>query len=65
MLLSCDAVCRAGVREGTMLRALLSVGFQSLPLLSTTNLGPSGADSWVGGLVYILGPCESLQQTLL
>ena len=31
-------------------------GFQSLPLLSVSKLGPSGADSWVGGFVYILGP---------
>ena len=38
---------------------------QSLPPLSTSKLGPSGADSWVGGLVYILGPCGSLQRTLL
>ena len=31
--------------------ALLSAGFQSLPLLPTSKLGPSGADSQVGGLV--------------
>ena len=31
-------------------------GFQSLPLLPTSKLGPSGADSKVGGFVYILGP---------
>ena len=53
------------VWEGTVLFALLSVGFQSLPPLLTSNLGPSGADSQVGGLVHILGPCGSLQQTLL
>ena len=41
--------------------ALLSATFQSLPLLSTSKLGPSGADSWVGGFVYVLGPCGSLQ----
>ena len=29
------------------------------------QLGPSGTDSWVGGLVYVLGPCGSLQWTLL
>ena len=34
----------------------LSAGFQSLPLLPTINLGPSGADSRVGGLVHTLGP---------
>ena len=36
--------------------ALLLAGFQLLPLLPTSKLGPSGADSWVGGFVYILGP---------
>ena len=45
--------------------AWLSAGFPSLPLLSTSKLGPSGADSLVGGLVSVLGPCGSLQQTLL
>ena len=44
-----------------MLLAQLSAGFQSLPLLPTNKLGPSGADSWVGGFVYVLGPCGSLQ----
>ena len=29
------------------------------------QIGPSGADSQVGGFVYILGPCGSLQWTLL
>ena len=38
---------------------------ESLPPLPTSKLGPSGADSRVGGFVYILGPCGSLQQTLL
>ena len=33
------------VREGTMSLAQLSAGFQSLPLLPTSKLGPSGADS--------------------
>ena len=28
-------------------------------------MGPSGANSWVAGFVYILGPCGSLQRTLL
>ena len=45
--------------------AQLLVGFQSLPLLRTSKLGLSGADSWVGGFVYVLGPCGSLQLTLL
>ena len=45
--------------------AQLSASFQSLPLLPTSKLGPSGADFWVGGFVYVLGPCGSLQGTLL
>ena len=44
-----------------MLLAQLSAGFQSLPLLPTNKLGPSGADSWVGGFVYTLGPGGSFQ----
>ena len=32
----------------------LSARFQSLPLLHTIKLGPSGADSLVGGLVHAL-----------
>ena len=35
-----------------MAPAPLSVGFQSLPLLPTIKLGPSGAGSRVGGLVH-------------
>ena len=61
MSLSYDAICRGGVQEGTMLLAQLLVGFQSLPLLSRSKLAPSGADSQVGGFVYVLGPCGSLQ----
>ena len=49
------------VREGTMPLAQLSAGFQLLPWLPTNKLGPSGAGSQVGGFVYILGPCVSLQ----
>ena len=45
--------------------AQLSAGFQSPLPLPTSILGPSGADSWVGGFVYVLGPCGSVQQTLL
>ena len=44
-----------------LLSSWLLAGFQSLPLLPTNKLGPSGADSRVGGFVYILGPCGSLQ----
>ena len=54
-LLHCDAVCGEGVPQGTMVLA-------SLP---TIKLGASGADSQVSGFVYILGPCGSLQWTLL
>ena len=60
-LLHCDAVCRGGVQERTVLLALLSASFQSLLPLSSIKSGPSGADSHVGGFVYILGPCGSLQ----
>ena len=65
MSLCCDVVCGEGVLEGTKLLAPVSAGFQSLSSLPTSKLGPSGADSWVGGCVYVLGPCGSLQQTLL
>ena len=33
----------------------LSASFQSVPLLPTSKLGPSGADSWVDVFVYVLG----------
>ena len=33
--------------------------------LPRSKLGPSGVNSRVGGFVYILGPCGSLQWTLL
>ena len=59
--LHCGAVCRGGVREGTVTLAQLLAGFQSLPSLPTSKFGPSGADSWVGGFVYILGPRVSLR----
>ena len=42
-----------------------SAGFQSLAVLPTIKLGPSGAGSRVGGLVHALGPCGSLQRPLL
>ena len=54
LVLWCCVWCRGW--EGAMAPAPLSAGFQSLPLLPTSKLGLSGADSWVGGLVYILGP---------
>ena len=49
-----------GVQEATMSLAWLSTGFHSLPLLPTSKLSPSGVDSWVGGFVYVPGPCRSL-----
>ena len=39
--------------------------FHPLPPLPISTLDPSGAESQVGGFVYVLGPCGSLQQTLL
>ena len=45
--------------------AQLLASFQSLPLLPTSKLGLSGADSQVGGLMHISGPPGSLQWTLL
>ena len=59
------AVCREGVQEGTMALAQLSASFQSLPPLPISKLGPSGADYQVCGPVHVLGPCWSLQWTLL
>ena len=53
MLLCCDTVFGGGVQEGTVPLALLSASFQSLPPPPTSKLDPSGADSQVGGLVYI------------
>ena len=42
-----------------MAPAPLSAGFQPLPPPPTIKLGPSSADSRVGGLVHALGPCGS------
>ena len=61
LLLGCGPVCERGAREGTILLACLFAGFQPLLLLPTSKLGPSDADSQVGGFVYILGPRGSLQ----
>ena len=65
MSLFYGVVCGGSVQEGIVLLAQLSVGFQSLSPLPTSKFGPSGADSWVGGFVYVLAPCRSLQWTLL
>ena len=67
-LLLFGAVCVGGVREGTMpLASLLGScpTFCYFPCFPQVNGALSGADSWVGGFVYILGPWGSLQQTLL
>ena len=45
-----------------MALAPVCAGFRLLSLLPIIKLGPSGADSQMGGLVYVLGPCGSLQQ---
>ena len=55
--LGCGTVCGGGVREGTVLLVQLYVGFQSLPLLPTIKLGPSGAETQVGGFAYVLRSC--------
>ena len=60
--LGCVAVSEGGVRGGTTSFAWLLPCFQPLSLLPTSKLGPSGADSRVGGFVYILGPCGSLNK---
>ena len=43
-----------------MALAPLSAGFQSLPLLPTIKLGPSGAASWVGEFVFVPGEPRTL-----
>ena len=65
MSLCCGAVCGRGVWEGTMPLAWLLSSFQSLSLLPKGELHSSGADSQVGGFVYVLEPCGSLLWTLL
>ena len=55
---------RGAVCGGTMRPTQLSASFQSPPPLPTSKFGPSGAYFHVGGFVYLLGPCGSLQQTL-
>ena len=51
--------------EGPVPLAWLWAGFQLLTLLPTGKLGPPGADSWVGGFVYVLGPWEFLEPEVL
>ena len=50
----CDTVCGGGVPEGTMALAPLSASFQSLSLLPTSKLSPSGAHSQVGGFASLV-----------
>ena len=45
--------------------ACLTLGQLSVTSPTTSKLDPFGANSQVGGLVYVLQPCGSLQQTLL
>ena len=53
----CSGVfCGGEVQERIIQLVQLSIGFQSFPPLLTSKLGPSGADSQVGGFVYVLGP---------
>ena len=40
-----------------MVPAPLCTGVQSFTLLPTIKLGPSGADSQMGGYMHALGPC--------
>ena len=44
------------VQQGAMAPAPVPTGFQSLAVLPTIKLGPSGAGSPVGGLVHALAP---------
>ena len=53
-----------GVRGNNATCSVLC-GFQLLPVLPTSKLGPSGAVFWMGWFVYVLRPCWSLQCTLL
>ena len=63
--LRCGAVCGGGARVGTIPLAQLLSGFQSLLPLPTSKLGSFGADSCMGQFVYVLGPRDSLQPTVL
>ena len=59
MFLGCGAVCGGGVREGTIPLAQLWACFQSLPMLPTSKLGPSGSDSRVGSRTLWVSPMNS------
>ena len=64
-LLCCGTVCWGGIREGTKLLTQSLPHVRSLLVIPTSKLGTSVASFHVGGFVYILGPCGSLQQTIL
>ena len=59
------AICGVGSEKDQCCFVRLSADFQSLFSLPSNKLDPSGAESWVSGFAYILGPCGSLQWTLL
>ena len=62
--LCCNAVCGGGVQEGTVSLRSLPV-FSHFPRYPEANWALLVADSRVGGFVSVLGPCGSLQWTLL
>ena len=62
--LCCNAVCGGGVQEGTVSLRSLPV-FRHFPRYPEANWALLVADSHVGGFVSVLGPCGSLQWTLL
>ena len=59
--LGSDTVCGGGVGEGIMTLAQLLDVFLVTSPTTHSKLGSSGADCCVGGFVYVLGPCGSLQ----
>ena len=59
MVLRCDAIHGGEVRGGTVWLAPFSVP------ATHKQVGPFWCWFLVGGLVHVLGPCGSLQQTLL
>ena len=65
----CCWVVALSVREGSKRDQCQLLGsqlaFSHFPLLPTSKLGPSGADSLVCGCVYLLGSSGSLQWALL
>ena len=62
MLLHCGAVCGGGVKK-EQCRLLSGLSFTSP--VTHKQIGPFWCWFQVGGFLYVLGPCGSLQQTLL